>query len=111
MIILKLIALTAIVCYLVDLSGFVETVKKLIWRKIVGKNIPYKDFPFKPFECSLCMTHHTLVIWALITGNFSVYIYMVICILSFLSSNITGFLRLIKDMLIKAENKIGDILC
>jgi hypothetical protein len=89
----------------------VETVKKLIWRIIVGKKTPYKYFPLKPFDCSLCMTHHTLVIWALITGNFSVYIYMVICILSFLSSNITGFLRLIKDMLIKAENKIGDILC
>lgn len=111
MVILNLIALTVIVCFLIDLSQFVETVKKMIWRMIVGKKIPYKAFPLKPFDCSLCMVHHTLVIWAICTSNFTLPIYMVICILSFLSSNISGFMILLRDILIKAENKISDILC
>ena len=111
MLILDMLCLTVCVCFLIDLSGFDLTIKKLIWRVIVGKKHPFKDFELKPFLCSLCMVHHTLVIWALITGNFTLPIYMVICILSFLSSNISGFMRLMKDILIKIENKISDILC
>lgn len=110
MIILKLILLQIIVCYLIDLSGFVGTVKKMIWRIIVGKEQPYREFPLKPLDCSLCMVHHTLLIWALITSNFSLFVYMIICMLSFLSSNTSGFLRLLKDVLVKIENKVDDIL-
>lgn len=107
---INLLLITICICFIVDLSGFVETVKKWIWRLLKGKDKPYKDFNFKPFDCSLCMSHHCMFIWALCTGNLSLPIYAVICGLSFLSSNITGFMSLIKDLLIKAENKIEDIL-
>lgn len=75
-----------------------------------GRDTPYRDFSFKPFDCSLCMTHHTLVIWALCTGCFSLPIYAIICGLSFLAGNVSGVMRIVKDILTKAENKIEDIL-
>ena len=56
------------------------------------------------------MTHHTLVIWALCTGCFSLPIYAIICGLSFLAGNVSGAMRIVKDILTKAENKIEDIL-
>lgn len=75
----------------------------------MGKETPYKDFEFKPFTCSLCMTHHINLLYVVLTGQFSIYIYMVICMLSFMSKHITGALNLLSDILVKAENKIYDI--
>ena len=109
MIILELIAITVIVVYLVDLSNFTTTVKRMIWRWLKGKNKPYQDYQLKPFDCSLCMSHHTMVIWALCTGQFSLFVWLVICLLSYLSIHIKALLELISDLLTKAENKINDI--
>ena len=110
MLFLELLALAVIVCFICDLSGLEQDVKRLIWRWVFGKNKPYQDFPMKIPFCSLCMVHHTLLIWALITSNFSLFTYMIICILSLLASNISGFMRLIKEVMIKTENKLYDIL-
>lgn len=83
--------------------------KRIIWKILKG-NKPYQDFSLKPFDCSLCMSHHIMVIWALCTGNFNLFIWMVICIISYFSIHIRAILETISDMLTKAENKINDIL-
>lgn len=50
-----------------------------------------------------------MLLYAILTGVFSLEIYVVICLLSFLSKHITGALNLISELLVKAENKIYDI--
>lgn len=109
MIILKLIAIAVIVVYVIDLSGFAETMKRMIWKLLKG-NKPYTEFSLKPFDCSLCMSHHIMVIWALCTGNFNLFIWMAICIISFLTIHIRALFEMISDGLTKAENKINNIL-
>lgn len=110
MVLLKLLAITVIVVFIIDLSGFQDTAKRFIWRVLKGKDKPYQDFPMKFPFCSLCMSHHIMVIWALCTGNFNLFIWVAICIISFLSIHIRAFLETISDMLTKAENKINNIL-
>lgn len=110
MVFLKLLGLTFIVCYICDLSGLENDVKRAIWKWVFGKNKPYQDFQMKIPFCSLCMTHHTLLIWALITSNFTLSNYVMICMFSYFSSNISGFMRWIKDVLVITENKLFDIL-
>ena len=95
--------------YLIDLSGIVDTIKRVIWRWVFGKDKPFQDFEFKPLSCSLCMVHHTLLIYLLCTHSFTIWNYVVVCVLSFLSSNIAGFMRFIKELLVKTENKLYDI--
>ena len=109
MIYLNLIALTAIVCFLVDLSGLQETVKKLIWRWIF-KDKPFQDFEMKPIDCSLCMSHHIMLLYLLFSLQFSILNYLLVCILSLSSSVITSFLITFKDYLIFFNNKLNDII-
>lgn len=109
MIYLNLIALTAIVCFLIDLSGFVEFVKKLIWRWIF-KDKPFQDFEMKPFTCSLCMSHHIMLLYLLFSTQFSILNYLLVCILSLCSSVITSLLITFKDYLIFFNNKLNDII-
>lgn len=106
MIILKLIAITIIVSYLVDLSGITTTIKRLIWWFVFKDKKPYQHFQFKLIDCSLCITHHTLLIYLLAVGEFSIFNYLLVCLLSFFSSNITSLLIRIKDLIIKIENYI-----
>ena len=106
---LDLLAITVIVVFIVDLSGFQYTIKKMIWRWLKG-NKPFQDFEMKIPFCSLCMSHHCMVIWLLCTGNFTLTMWMVVCIISFFTSHIKALFEIISDLLTKAENKINDIL-
>lgn len=76
--------------------------KKLIWKWLRG-NKEYQDFELKPFDCALCMSHHTMVIFLLCTGQFTLFNYMCVCLLALMSSNISGLLITLKDMLVKIE--------
>lgn len=94
---LALLLLTFIVVNLVDLSGFVDTVKHWIWRWVFGKNgKTYHDFPFKPFECSYCMSHHVGVIYLLIVGQFSILTYAYLLFLSVMTPVFKDILILVK---------------
>lgn len=104
MIIGELAILTMINCFIIDLSGFITNLKRLIW-KIFSKS-PYQDFPFKPFDCTLCMTFWTGLFYLLIRDNFSIENIGIICLFSFLSSTISSTLSMIKEYLNYLINKI-----
>ena len=109
MIFLKLISITAIVCFIIDLSGIQETVKKIIWRWVF-KNKPFQDFDMKFPFCSLCMTHHILLLYLLFSSQFGIFNYLLVCLLSLCSSVITSFLITLKDFLIFLNNKLNGII-
>lgn len=94
-----------IVNYWIDLSGVVSSIKRLLWKWLF-KNKPFQDFSFKPFDCSLCMCHHILFLYLLISGEFSIYTYCFVCLLSFQSANITNLLICLNDLITKITNKI-----
>ncbi len=51
-----LIRITLLVCFLVDASGFMDSMKYRVFRFVKGRNAPYAEFGLKPFDCSLRMT-------------------------------------------------------
>jgi hypothetical protein len=63
--IFNLIKILLIVVFIVDYSGVVLYIKKLIWKLLNGNKIPFKWFELKPFDCSLCMSFWTLIIYCL----------------------------------------------
>lgn len=109
MLLLNLIAITVIVVFVNDLSGFQYTIKKLLWRWLKGDK-PFQDFEMKIPFCSLCMSHHMMLLYLICTGNFSLGMWGVVCLISYLSIHIKGLLEILSELITKAENKLNDIL-
>ena len=103
---LALLLLTVIVVNLVDLSGFVTTVKKWVWKWVWKNKRPYQDFDFRPWECSYCMSHHVGVIYLLIVGQFSILTYTYLLVLAFLTPTIKDTILTVKYLIQKIIDAI-----
>lgn len=102
----NLLLLTIVICFIIDLSGIIESIKKLITDKILGfKNV---ELSIKPFDCSLCMTWWTGLLYIYIIGQFSLLGVFIVAMFSFMASSITILLVAIKDLVGGLINKIID---
>ena len=98
---LDLLIITAIIVFVVDLSGIILVLKKKLWKTLYGI-IPFKeDWSLKPFDCSLCMTFWIGLIYLIITGSFTIPFIGYVCLLSFLTPVIQEILLITKDLLIR----------
>lgn len=104
MIFLELLVITVIVCYIVDITGIVDSIKSALksWLKIKG------DVHLKPFDCSLCMTHWISLIYVLLNNIITpfIFIYGYILFLSCNAHNITLFLQFTDELINKIINYI-----
>lgn len=107
-VVLDLLFLTIIICFIVDVSGFINDGIKPLIAKIINRNSNIKINPEsinipKPFSCSLCMSFWTGLIYLLCTSKFTIPYIAVVVFFSLISSNISGFLFCIKDFLATIE--------
>jgi hypothetical protein len=107
---INLILLAVIVCFIVDISGIISSIKYSIWKKLFKKKGSPENIKLKPFDCSLCSTWWTTIIYIICTNNFTLIYVLECAMLAMLSKNITGFLMLITDALTALENKISNKL-
>ena len=113
--ILDLILLTIIICFIVDVSGFINDGIKPLIANIINRNSNIKINPEsinipKPFSCSLCMTFWCSLGYLLFTSNFTLPYIALVSFLSLISSNISGFLFCVKDILALIENLIQRLI-
>lgn len=109
MTVINLLIIASVVCFIVDISGIIDTLRHFLWKKYIGVGNE-KNLSLKPLSCSLCMTFHTGWIYLLIIGQFTLFNFAFVCLLALLSSNITDALRLTKDLLAWIINQIYRIL-
>lgn len=95
-----------IIVNIVDLSGFIDTLKHWIWNFAYKNKREYKDFDFRPFECSYCSLHHTGVIYLLIVGEFSLLTYSYLLFLCLMTPIIKDILMLAKAFIQKIIDTI-----
>lgn len=107
---LELLILTVIICYLIDLSGIIGSVKWFIWKRICKGIGRPENIRLKPFECSLCMTFWIGLIFLILTAQLSLINVLMVCLLSFLSKNVTGLLRWIQEALVALEERLYDLI-
>lgn len=112
---IDLTLLAIIVCFIVDVSGFInDGVKPLIaWlinRKSKVKVKPDSIVIGKPWSCSLCLTFWLSIIYTFVTNQFTLVNLVYICILSLLSSNISELLMQLKDLLSWIQMKINNLM-
>ena len=89
--IIDIILVALVTIYIVDLSGFTETLLKVI-SAYKGRKIT----ELKPFSCSLCMVWWVCLIYAAIVGNLTIPVVALIAFLSLLSVPCGQLLLLIR---------------
>ena len=97
---LKLFEITVIVVIIVDISGFVDSVKTLI-----GKVLHINNVSLKPIDCSFCLNFWASIGYLVITNELSITAVMVALLLSTMTPIIKDAIYLIRDSIGKAINK------
>ena len=97
---LKLFEITVIVVIVVDISGFIDSIKSLI-----GKVLGINNVNLKPIDCSFCMNFWASLIYLLITNELSITAVMVTLLLSTMTPVIQDLIYLIRDFLGKIISK------
>ena len=103
--IIDIILVALVTIYIVDLSGFTETLLKVI-SAYKGRKIT----ELKPFSCSLCMVWWVCLIYAVIVGNLTIPVVALIALLSLLSVPSGQLLILIREAFLKVINKLMNML-
>lgn len=111
--IIDMLLITLVVCFIVDISGVIDSIRnglaRVIYRRTKVK-VDTKSLSLKPFSCSLCSTWWCCLIYILITGHFTLPYIAVSAILAMTASNVSGFLLLLKDLLSWLEMKIQKLI-
>lgn len=105
--ILTIIKLILIITYIVDYSDIMISIKKLIWKLINGKKIPFQFFTMKPFDCSKCLSFWVILIYMLLNSNGIIESLFV----SILSSYISIYVSILWDIIYINYKKLTDKLC
>lgn len=101
---IDLFEISIIVVIIVDISGFIDSVKTLI-----GKVLGINNVNLKPLDCSFCLNFWTSLGYLVITNQLSITAVMVTLLLSTMTSIIKDAIYLIRDLIGKAIDKIYNI--
>lgn len=110
--VLDLLFLTIIICFIVDVSGFFNFIKKFIASRLEGKykNLKAEDIKIPFITCSLCSVWWSGLIYLLFVGKFTIPYIAFVAFLSLISSNISGFMFTLKDYLATFENWLQKLI-
>lgn len=64
---LDLLYINIFVVIVIDQLRIDQPVKRLWWRWVMGKQVPFRDFSAKPFDCSLCLSWWLGLAYVLVT--------------------------------------------
>ena len=108
--ILNLIYIWIIVVIIIDISGFIDTLKLQLSKFLTKGKIPTTDFRIPPFDCSFCANWWVSLIYIICMEQFSLGLCAFILFLSTLIPVLKEFIFLIQDISIKILQKINNIL-
>ncbi len=101
MVILNLFIISIIWVLILDLSGFALTIDKTLY-KIFYKNRPFReDAHFKPFDCSLCMTWWSCLIYLIVVNALTLPNIAFSLLFAWLTTIEKDIFIMVKDMVTK----------
>ena len=102
---IDLFEITIIVVIIVDISGFIDSIKSF-----VGKVLHINNVKLKPFECSLCMTFWVSMAYLIYANELSITTLMFSLLISVMTPVIQDLIYLIRDILGFILLKISKLL-
>ena len=97
---IDLFEITVIVVIVVDISGFIDSIKAF-----VGKVLHINNVSLKPFDCSFCLNWWVSLGYLVITNQLSITAVMVALLLSTMTPIIKDAIYLVRDLLGKIISK------
>jgi hypothetical protein len=88
-----LVALTTLVCFVIDLSGFTQSWKGWVSAFFGGRQLK----SLRPFDCSLCMSWWAMVVYLIATGEVAITTLCVAGLIAYGSQLITTALQLLTE--------------
>lgn len=112
---LKLFLISFILCYIIDVSGFMDNIKRYISKLITGRKT--SDYSLKPLDCSTCMNFWVILIYMLY-GTVNVYpftdmlviSFSVACMFSLMASQVSSLIWLVRETTGKIINKLFGLM-
>jgi len=106
---IELLLLQLIIVFIIDISGFVDTMKSKLAKLLTNGKFKSSDFRLRPFDCSLCATFWTGIIYLLITHQFTIPLFAFVCLLSATTTISKDVYFTIVDVIIKLLDKINQL--
>ena len=82
----------------IDISGFVHSIKVAIGKYL---KISPNSFRMKPFDCSFCMTFWVSMIYLLVAGRFTLVNIAIVLLLCCLTTPLKNLVMSVRDKLTK----------
>lgn len=107
MLLLQLLYITIITTIIIDISGFITTVKNTLssFLHTSGSRIH-----LKPLDCSFCTNFWLSLAYLIYTGKLSLALIAYILLLSTLTPFISSIIILLRELLINISNKLYDVI-
>lgn len=82
----------------IDISGFVHSIKVAIGKYL---GISPNSFRIKPFDCSFCMTFWVSMIYLLVVGRFTLLNIAIVLLMCCLTTPLKNLVMSVRDKLTK----------
>lgn len=105
--VLNLLLIAFIAVFIIDYSGFIEEMDKVL-TKILKSRVPL-HIP-KPFSCSLCTTFWAGIIYLLCTGAFNIISLSYLGMVCIVTPEILSIIYFVKDLINKFFDWIERLL-
>lgn len=103
---LDLFFIAVVVVVIIDLSGFIDSVKSGLKRWVTGGRMSDPNYTLKPIDCSFCMNFYSGLVYLLVTGSFSLWMLVWLLLLCFFTPVIKDVLLLVRDLITRLIRSI-----
>lgn len=108
MIVLDLFLISCISVFIIDVSGFISTLKHFIVKKLL-KMHKYTEISLKPFDCSLCISWWACFVYLIVSHQLTIPLITVALFISCLTPVWKDLFYLVQDILQWLINQISKI--
>ena len=105
--IFDLFLIAVITVCIIDLSGFLGTLKSVLSKTLTKGKISNSDYQLKPIDCSLCMTWWCGLIYLIINNQLTLLNVSILLLIAVSTPIINDTIRLIQDLITKIINIIN----
>lgn len=107
---LNILLLSFIVVMIIDVSGFVDELKSVIKSILTNGKMSDPNYSLKPFDCSLCMTFWTGIVYLLIINNLTLFNITFTLFIAVMTPVIRDLIFMIREIMTYIIRKIDEKL-
>ena len=98
---LNLFLISVICVIVIDVSGFVDSLKSGIKRILTKGVLSDPNYSLKPIDCSFCMNFWVGLIYLLVSGTFTIWMLTYVLLLSVMTPVMRDVIYRVRDTMSK----------